>query len=60
MGREQLQASDISDIIKTRIEYFEVSAEVRTEGTIVNLKDGIISTACFKKSLTCSFIPQYS
>jgi F-type H+-transporting ATPase subunit alpha len=38
----QLQASEISDIIKSRIEKFDIRPEERTEGTIVNLKDGIV------------------
>ena len=38
----QLKASDISEIIKSKIESFDVKAEVRTEGTIVNIKDGIV------------------
>ena len=42
MTREQLQASDITDIIKSRIADFDAQAEIRTEGTIVNLKDGIV------------------
>lgn len=37
-----LQASEISEKIKARIEKFDISAEIRTEGTIVNLKDGIV------------------
>ena len=40
---EALKASDISDVIKSQIKGFDVAAEVRTEGTIVNLKDGIVS-----------------
>ncbi len=38
----QLQPSEISDIIQSRIEKFDIAPEVRTEGTIVNLKDGIV------------------
>lgn len=38
----QLQPSEIGEIIKQRIEKFDVSPEVRTEGVIVNLKDGIV------------------
>jgi F-type H+-transporting ATPase subunit alpha len=38
----QLQPSEISDIIKSRIESFDIAPEIRTEGTIVNLKDGIV------------------
>jgi F-type H+-transporting ATPase subunit alpha len=38
----QLNPSEISDLIKTRIEKFETLAEARTEGTIVSLTDGIV------------------
>ena len=38
----QLRAAEISNIIKSRIEKFSIKAEERTEGTIVNLKDGIV------------------
>jgi len=38
----QLQASEISEVIKVRIDQLDIKAEVRTEGTIVNLKDGIV------------------
>ena len=38
----QLSPSEISELIKQRIEKFDISAEVRTEGTIVSLKDGIV------------------
>lgn len=38
----QLHASEISDLIQKRIADFKVQSEVRTEGTIVNLKDGIV------------------
>lgn len=37
-----LSPSEISELIKQRIDQFDVSAEVRTEGTIVSLKDGIV------------------
>ncbi|MFZ0487184.1 MAG: F0F1 ATP synthase subunit alpha [Arenicellales bacterium] len=37
----QLNPSEISELIKERIEKFEVTAEARTEGTIVSLTDGI-------------------
>jgi F-type H+/Na+-transporting ATPase subunit alpha len=42
MATQQLKASEISEIIKTRIERFNIEPEIRTEGTIVNLKDGIV------------------
>jgi len=38
----QLNPSEISDLIKKRIDNFESQAEARTEGTIVSLTDGII------------------
>lgn len=42
MQSMQLSPSEISELIKERIEQFDISAEVRTEGTIVSLKDGIV------------------
>ena len=38
----QLNPSEISDLIKNKIESFEGSVEARTEGTIVSLTDGIV------------------
>ena len=38
----QLNPSEISDLIKARIENFEASAEARNTGTIVSLQDGIV------------------
>jgi F-type H+-transporting ATPase subunit alpha len=38
----QLNPSEISDLIKKRIQNFQAQAEARTEGTIVSLTDGII------------------
>ncbi|MFT3741963.1 MAG: F0F1 ATP synthase subunit alpha [Gammaproteobacteria bacterium] len=38
----QLSSTEISEIIKQRISRFEAGPEVRTEGTIVSLKDGIV------------------
>lgn len=38
----QLNPNEISELIKERIANFEGLAEVRTEGTIVSLKDGIV------------------
>ncbi len=38
-----LNAAEISQIIKERIETFEAVAEERSEGTIVSVKDGIVS-----------------
>ncbi len=39
---QQLNPSEISDIIKSRIESLDVSAEARNEGTIVSVSDGIV------------------
>ena len=41
MQHTQLSPSEISELIKQRIDKFDIKAEVRTEGTIVSLKDGI-------------------
>jgi len=38
----QLNPSEISEIIKKRIESFESTAEARNEGTIVSVTDGIV------------------
>ena len=37
----QLTAAEVSDLIKKKIESFDVGVEARTEGTIVTLTDGI-------------------
>ncbi|MFA7619914.1 MAG: F0F1 ATP synthase subunit alpha [Thiohalomonadaceae bacterium] len=37
----QLNASEISDLIKKRIAGYQVTTEARTEGTVVSLTDGI-------------------
>ena len=37
----QLNPSEISELIKSRIEKFEAKAEARTEGMVVSLTDGI-------------------
>lgn len=42
MAVKQLSPIEISELIKQRIEHFDLKAEVRTEGTIVKVKDGII------------------
>lgn len=42
MQHMQLSPSEISELIKQRIEKFDISSEARTEGTIVSLKDGIV------------------
>ncbi len=38
----QLNPSEISDLIRSRIEKFEAVAEARNEGTIVSLADGVV------------------
>jgi len=38
----QLNPSEISDLIKKRIEKFDVNVEAHTEGTVVSITDGII------------------
>ena len=38
----QLNPSEISELIKSRIQNFETVAEARTEGTVVSLTDGIV------------------
>jgi len=42
MQVKQLSPTEISDLIKQRIEHFDLKPEVRTEGTIVSVKDGIV------------------
>ena len=37
----QLTATEVSDLIRKRIENFDIGVEARTEGTIVTLTDGI-------------------
>ena len=39
---QQLNPSEISEIIKGRIDQLDVSAEAQNEGTIVSVTDGII------------------
>lgn len=36
-----INPTEVSTLIKQRLEQFELTPEVRTEGTIINLKDGI-------------------
>jgi len=38
----QLNPSEISDLIKKKIENFDVNVEAHTEGTVVSVTDGII------------------
>src|SRR3990167_1642781 len=42
MQVKQLSPTEISDLIKQRIEHFDLKPEVRTEGKIVSVKDGIV------------------
>lgn len=42
MSMQPLKASEISDLIKQRIESFEVKSEASNEGTITSLMDGIV------------------
>lgn len=42
MQQMQLSPVEISELIKQRIAQFDIKSEVRTEGTIVSLKDGIV------------------
>ena len=39
---QQLNPSEISDVIKSRIDSLDVTAEARNEGTIVSVSDGIV------------------
>src|SRR5690554_3147277 len=39
---QQLNPSEISEIIKQRIDQLDVSAEARNEGTVVSVSDGIV------------------
>ena len=38
----QLNSTEIAELIKKRIEQFEVVTEARNEGTIVSVSDGIV------------------
>jgi len=38
----QLSTSEISELIKNRIKDFSSSSEVRTQGTVVSVTDGIV------------------
>src|SRR3990167_2501956 len=42
MQVKQLSPTEISDLIKDRIQRFDIKPEIRTEGTIVSVKDGIV------------------
>jgi len=39
--QQTLNPTEISDLIRQRVEQFEVSAQARTEGTVVSVSDGI-------------------
>ena len=53
---EVLQPTEISDLIKERIEQFKVVSEVRTEGTIVSLKDNIVRIHGLKDAMSGEMI----
>lgn len=42
MQAKQLSPTEISELIKQRIEHFDLKPEIRTEGTIVSVKDGVV------------------
>lgn len=42
MSTEVLNPSEITELLKQRIEQFDIFSETRTEGTIVSMTDGII------------------
>jgi len=42
MGASKLSPTEISDLIKQRIEHFDVKPEIRTEGTVISVKDGVV------------------
>src|SRR3989338_11316233 len=42
MQVKPLSPTEISDLIKQRIQHFDLKPEIRTEGTIVSVKDGIV------------------
>ena len=39
---QQLNPSEISDIIKSRIDSLDVATESKNEGTVVSVQDGIV------------------
>ena len=39
---QQLNPSEISEIIKQRIEKLDITSEAKNEGTIVSVSDGIV------------------
>jgi F-type H+-transporting ATPase subunit alpha len=42
MQVKQLSPTEISELIKQRIEHFDLKPEIRTEGSIVSVKDGVV------------------
>ena len=54
----QLNPSEISDLLKKRIEGLGVSADLRTQGTVVSVTDGICRvhglSDCDRRYLPCS------
>jgi len=38
----QLSTSEISELIKSRLENYDTSAEARTQGTVISVTDGIV------------------
>ena len=42
MSSTTLNPSEISELIKNRIEQFKLGAEARNEGTIISVSDGIV------------------
>jgi len=37
----QLNPSEISELIKSKIQHLDTTAEVKTQGTVVSISDGI-------------------
>src|SRR5580692_4233279 len=42
MQVKSLSPTEISELIKERIAHFDLKPEVRTEGTVISVKDGIV------------------
>lgn len=51
-----LNPSEISELIKQKIDQFNVVSEARNEGTIVSLKDGIVSAHGFADAMSGEMI----
>ena len=51
----QLNPTEISELIRTQIEKFDAIAEVRTEGTVVSLKDGIVRIHGLRDAMPVSY-----